>query len=818
MLTRRKKFSIYYVSALSCMSLFPTVYAQESVDQLREQSVVAIRSGQIDAGFQQLESLLQQYPQNQKLLADYIVIAYSHNKIGLHQLPYLNAIQAAQFPEYGQLSAIKTLRDLKQYPAALALVQQFQQVKPADSWQVWRAVLHVESGQIKQARQDVKSIHAATLSADYLAQLSYVYRLLEMPVEALQAAEASLAKQVTSNAQEQYVLALMLNGDYPRAEAYVQAHQLNQSNLLFTVKLQQLSQKILNAVQFYQSSSYRNEGEKAFYPLDAVLAEMKALSAELPEQADLQRRFYYEYIDALNQRNRSKEVLLVAQQLNMNPQEMPAYVRHAIADAYLKLQQPAKAEPLYLSLFKEKNSVDYSVYAGLYYAYIEQEKFKQANQLFQEMDKTLPTFRYSDAKGVEPTTHPDRLGYLSLKGLNYAYRNQHAKAEQYFQNLVEHAPSNVAFQNNLALIQRWREKPLLAEHTVSQWNGMMPISQTTQINQMQNAQTLGDIERWRAINHYLYQTVPDDTAVQRSRKELNDRNHFSIQHSSTWSESKSDQQQLLNQLKGSNEQNHWTRLNSPWMNDYYRLFADHAYRWSKYQEGKIDDQRVGLGLEWNKQRKAASILLSDSVDDSRFGVELDWAHVLNDHWQYRLNFNTQADIPLQAIRDGYEGESYLLGLNWQQNESRKAGWQYQLTDIDDGNTRHATSAFFSQRIYSAPHHLTTATIAGYYGQNDNIATNYFNPERSHSLELRLAHDWMTWRNYEHHLNQHFEATVGTYQQKGYSNDPIYNFFYGHEWQLSRTWKLNYGVGWGVRPYDGKDEEKTYAVLGLEGRF
>ncbi len=74
--------------------------------------------------------------------------------------------------------------------------------------------------------------------------------------------------------------------------------------------------------------------------------------------------------------------------------------------------------------------------------------------------------------------------------MNYAYRNQHAKAEQYFQDLVEHAPSNVAFQSNLALIQRWREKPLDAEHTVSQWNGMTPISQTTQINQMQNAQML----------------------------------------------------------------------------------------------------------------------------------------------------------------------------------------------------------------------------------------------------------------------------------------------------------------------------------------
>ncbi len=107
----------------------------------------------------------------------------------------------------------------------------------------------------------------------------------------------------------------------------------------------------------------------------------------------------------------------------------------------MKLQQPAKAEPLYLSLFKEKNYVDYSVYAGLYYAYIEQEKFKQANQLIQEMDKTLPTFSYSDAKGVERTTHSDRLGYLSLKGLNYAYRNQHAKAEQYFQDWLNMHPA-----------------------------------------------------------------------------------------------------------------------------------------------------------------------------------------------------------------------------------------------------------------------------------------------------------------------------------------------------------------------------------------
>ena len=53
---------------------------------------------------------------------------------------------------------------------------------------------------------------------------------------------------------------------------------------------------------------------------------------------------------------------------------------------------------------------------------------------------------------------------------------------------------------------------------------------------------------------------------------------------------------------------------------------------------------------------------------------------------------------------------------------------------------------------------------------------------------------MTWRNYDRHFNQRFEATIGTYAQKGHSNEAVYNLFYGHEWQLSRTWKLNYGVG------------------------
>lgn len=81
-----------------------------------------------------------------------------------------------------------------------------------------------------------------------------------------------------------------------------------------------------------------------------------------------------------------------------------------------------------------------------------------------------------------------------------------------------------------------------------------------------------------------------------------------------FSRNKSNDDRLLNSLRGSNEQSFWTRLNSPWFNDYYRIFVEHQYRKARYKNKKLDDARVGLGLEWSSNRKTANILLSERKD------------------------------------------------------------------------------------------------------------------------------------------------------------------------------------------------------------
>nr|WP_269091546.1 poly-beta-1,6 N-acetyl-D-glucosamine export porin PgaA [Acinetobacter sp. SM34] len=816
---------------LSCGTLlFSTLsYAEliynDVVDQQREKIVPLIKQGQVDSGLQKLRQLLVRYPNNQKLIADFVVLAYENKKFTESDIQYLKGIKSQQFPDYAKVNVLKALRDLKKFELGEFWAKKFAQTDQNQMWTVWTGVLQAEAGKTAQARNTLKPIDINYVEADYLAQLAYTYRLLNMPIDAINAATLAIEKNKDLSTDEQYVLALMANSNYAKAEQYLSRNEISQKQpqLGTTVKISEFTQRIQNAEQYIKLANYRARGSNPYQPLDRVLADMESYEAQIPNNdVNLKRRFYYEYIYALNVRNRSKKVIEQIPKVGLPVEQMPAYVRQAIAEAYLSDHQPKVAEVHYKNLLKDKKNANYKIYAGLYYALIEQEKYKEADQFLKSLDKLLPTYFYSSAKGVDKVTHDDRAEYLGLVGLNYLYRNENSKAEKYFDELVAKAPNNVVYQTYRAQVQRARENPQQAEMILSQWDSMTPVDSSVKINHMLNMQALGDIQQWRAQNAELMRTLPEDTGVVKSKKELDDRDHASIQHQSLFSKSESDNAALLDRLKGSREQENWTRINTPWFYDNFRAYVDHSIRSADYDDGKVDDQRVGLGLEWESRRKAANILLSQSINDAlgndRFGVLVNWSQWLNDHWQYALGYNSQANIPLQAVKNGNEGQSYSLGLNWQQHESREAGMNYQLTDIDDNNTRHEATAYLKQRILKGPHHITSLSLGGYYSQNDQVAVNYFNPKESYSAELTLQHDWNTWRNYDAYFNQHFEFSAGAFGQNGFSSKAIYNVFYQHDWHFSRTWSLNYGIGWGVHPYDGEDEKRTYGSVGLKGHF
>ncbi|HAB69551.1 MAG TPA: poly-beta-1,6 N-acetyl-D-glucosamine export porin PgaA, partial [Acinetobacter nosocomialis] len=560
----------------SLVYLLPIHLYAAQVDVLREQAVQNYRAGQTQQAVSQLDQLLKHYPYDQKLLADYLIVMSSEKKDLTNFSNFLENINYVNFPEYAKLPLIRNFRDFKHFQTAIDWSNKLNIQKSVDG-RILLSVLYAEAQDSTNAKTQLSNINIKGLNTDQLVQVAYAYRLINLPVEALATIEQAYQQNSKSSAVlQEYVYDLAAIGAYKKAQQLLQVNEKNQQTeqLQQTLQVSEFSQHVNNAIARYKYLNRQGLSDAESYAeLDAVLEQGQKIQQQMSPNNPNYLRFHYDYLYALDFRGRSKEVIENFTQLNIPLEKLPAYVRHAIADSYLAEQKPKQAELAYKTLLNEKNYPDMIVYTGLYYSYIEQEKYKEAEQLLAKVDHLIPTYKYSQAKGVDKTSHPDRDDYIALKGMHLAYANHLDQAEQHFQKTVEQAPANESLINNLARVERWREKPLEAKKTISRLNGIDPIAKDTRINEMQNAQALGDIPTWRKTTQNLEQYYPDDSGVIKSRKELDDRNRATISHSTTWGQSKADNSDTVSGQNGLKDREMETRLNSPWIKDNYRLFA-----------------------------------------------------------------------------------------------------------------------------------------------------------------------------------------------------------------------------------------------------
>ncbi|MGE8551613.1 MAG: poly-beta-1,6 N-acetyl-D-glucosamine export porin PgaA, partial [Acinetobacter calcoaceticus] len=408
--------------------------------------------------------------------------------------------------------------------------------------QILLAVLYAEAQDVVKAKAQLAQVNSKNLKTDQLVQIAYAYRLINLPVDALSAIEQAYKQQPKSFAVlQEYSYDLAAVGAYNKAQQLLLASDKNAEieSLQHWLQVSEFSQHVNNAIARYKYLNREGMSDsEGFAELDAVLKQGEQMQPLIQPSDPNYLRFHYDYIYALDFRGRARTVLDQFTKLNVPLEKLPAYIRHAIADSYLAERQPQQAEFAFKSLLTEKNYPDMTVYTGLYYSYIEQEKYKQAEQFLSEVDRLVPMYKYSQAKGVDKTSHPDRDDYINLQGMHLAYANHLDQAEKHFQKQVDLAPANEGLINNLARVERWRDKPLQSKQTISRLNGLTPVAKDTRINQMQNAQALGDIPEWRKNTESLLEYYPEDGGVIKSRKELDDRNRPTISHSTTWGQSK----------------------------------------------------------------------------------------------------------------------------------------------------------------------------------------------------------------------------------------------------------------------------------------
>jgi len=551
-------------------------------------------------------------------------------------------------------------------------------------------------------------------------------------------------------------------------------------------------------------------------PLRTVLPKLDANAAYFVPGSTAAIRTRRDRVLVLRELDRMPEAIAQYEMLKAEDAAPPLYVRRAAADAYLAQRQPAKAAELYAQLVDENPRPPVPLSMAYYYALIESERYGDAADLLARLDRNTPIWRYQTGSNrAQRSPNWERMDVDQLMVLDALYRNHEDQAETLSRRLFENAPRSASLANGYATALRWRGKPAEAARITELATAYAPDAKDTRINRANNARDLEHYDVWAAELAPLQRDFPQDTTVRRSAAELHDRDRPSIVGEASYGNS--DGGQAVN---GSHDLETRVRMNSPWSDTGWRAYAEHYYRWGDYEGGEARFNRPGIGAEWAWDRKRAWATISDdrfTGDDT--GVQVGWSQWLDDHWQYQLMADTYAtETPLRAQRENFQGRFYQGQLNWREDESRSASVSAGVLDIADGNTRTIYDADFSQRIQASAHHLTRAVISGNHVHNSQPGGAYYNPENAESTGLTFEHDWLTWRSYERSLTQNFQIGVNAEWQEDYDAAAGFDALYQHSWELSRTWRINYGIGWGSHEYDGNREDRVFGVLGFSGVF
>ena len=394
-----------------------------------------------------------------------------------------------------------------------------------------------------------------------------------------------------------------------------------------------------------------------------------------------------------------------------------------------------------------------------------------------------------------------------------AYRNREDLGEKRISEARASAPANVDFLNMDAIMARWRGLPERASHITQLSRTYAPLKKETLLNMANNAEALGEYDDWKDLIEPLHQRFPKDNFITDSWLRLKDRSRPSM--FSQISLGSSDGSNIVN---GGRDIKWESRINSPWCHRGWRLYLRHLYQWADFEEGSSSYNRIYLGAQWRRKRSEFFVEVGgERLGAREAGVAAGWSQWLGDHWQYRIKADSYStDTPLRAHRTGIEGKALSLELDWRKDESLSASLGLDILDLSDGNLRSALGTNITKRLFSSAHHITEGGMGFFASHGSRPGGPYFNPRNTQSLNLSLDHDWITWRRYERDFTQHFGATLAMEWQSDYHGEPALDLVYRHDWDLSRTWTIWYGLGWSTHVYDGVREQRWSGLMGIKG--
>ncbi len=494
--------------------------------------------------------------------------------------------------------------------------------------------------------------------------------------------------------------------------------------------------------------------------------------------------------------------------------QLPSYVLGAVGQALLHTDEAHEAVQVYRAAISNLGGdasadarFDYEV--GLFYALSDAGRLEEAQALADRLDRAQkPWIRPSDRLWLENNRY---IVAREVGALGEAYADRYTQALARFDEMLDIAPANDGLRLSSAIVKRWR-----GLHRQS-------LADAEKVHGVRYRYPRAVLEGQLAIDRYDYDGAAKALGEAmvlhpRGKSTIDLERRLEIQHrpevvvSAGLTESEADQ-------IGAQSFHIDSRYYAGLQHERWRPFVHSHYRQAEFSEGLGRDHRLGVGAQYFAPYWSLSAEVNRGVEQNDgAGAVLEHSWRSTDHLSHdtRLAWNS-IDTPLRGTRVGVEGDaiSHSTTLHW--HEAGRATFGFSVQDYDDGNDRRSAHLSVLERVINQTRHKLSVLGSLYASRNSATGTAYYNPERDVDVRVGLMHEWRMHRDYRSRHTLRSQVWYGSYQQRGFGSDGLWQAGTEYEYNLDEVFDLLFGVRFGRRPYDGVQEREEEVYMTVRAR-
>ncbi|MEE3650086.1 MULTISPECIES: poly-beta-1,6 N-acetyl-D-glucosamine export porin PgaA [unclassified Brenneria] len=717
-------------------------------------------------------------------------------------------------PDRALTAAARAYRNLHQWPQSLELWRTVAARSPNNSDALSGLIMTLtDAGQVKEALLLATQRVQREPTAAHWQELAWVQRAAGLNWAAL----ASISQAVRRSPQDNHLLR-----DYSAILASnrisVPALTVGKPGTLPPAELRQRESGAaaeLVRMAFLPSVTERER----FVVADRALANYETLltrwHADPDAQADY-RRARIDRLGALLARSRMVEVTSEYEDLRRENDDIPTYARLWAASAYLYLQQPDKAEQLYLSAARDapQEMREPEEQSSLFYSLAENEHITQAHQQVSQLSSRTPYYLHSYGLSL-PVPNDDWLEVQQLLVQSMLFRGELPQAQQKAEHLADTAPGNQGLRIGLADVYLVRGWPRRAETELKRTEGLDP--RNIELETQQGLTAL-DLQAWRQADQLADDVIsryPENSGAQRLDR-LRRVHHLSELRISGSQGIKSD-----SPVAGSHDTGVDAALYGSPIADNWRLFSGFAFDEGNFEEGRGINRNVRGGAEFTNRDNwlEAEISGQNYGHGQKIGARLSGWHDVDDSWRIGAGAERlMRRTPLRALTNRVTANGADAYVRWRKSERRE--WQLSVSParFSDGNRHVEYTLDVKERLYSAPF-LTvdfTPSISGSHNSKSEVA--YYSPRSDVAVLPAVTLDHMIYRHYQTEWHQEAVAGAGGYWQRSEPRGAITALGYGQRVLWNDVLDAGIMVNWDKRPYDGVREKNLSVSFDVNYRF